>query len=72
MTLGSLDSRAAIERDMRAGDGRKSVDLAVFKGDAGANEDTADVVGLQTAAVTEATLTHCQEQEGRRRAQVLP
>ena len=46
------------------GNGRKSVDLAVFKGDAGANEDTADVVGLQTAAVTEATLTHCQEQEG--------
>ena len=35
----------------------ESVDLAVFKGDAGANEDTADVVGLQTAAVTEATLT---------------
>ena len=28
----------------------KSVDLAVFKGDAGANEDTADVVGMQTAS----------------------
>ena len=41
---------AAIERDMRMAM-VESVDLAVFKGDAGANEDTADVVGLQTAAV---------------------
>ena len=47
---------AAIERDMRLAMA-ESVDLAVFKGDAGANEDIADIVGLQTAAVTEATLT---------------
>ena len=46
----------AIERDMRMAM-VESVDLAVFKGDDGANEDTADIVGLQTAAVTEATLT---------------
>ena len=47
---------AAIERDMRMAM-VESVDLAVFNGDANANEDGADVVGLQTAAVTEATLT---------------
>ena len=35
----------------------ESVDLAVFNGDNGANENTADVVGLETAAITEATLT---------------
>ena len=53
---------AAIERDMRAAM-VESVDLAVFKGDAGANEDTADVVGLQTAAVTEATLTQAKSKK---------
>ena len=35
----------------------ESVDLAVFNGDANANEDTADIVGMQTAAITEATLS---------------
>ena len=38
-----------------------SVDLAIFKGDAGANEDTADITGLQTAAITEITLTQAQK-----------
>ena len=47
---------AAIERDMRMAM-VESVDLAVFNGDNGANENTADVVGLETAAITEATLT---------------
>ena len=47
---------AAIERDMRMAM-VESVDLAVFNGDAGANEDTADIVGLQTAGITEATLS---------------
>ena len=47
---------AAIERDMRMAM-VESVDLAVFNGDANANEDTADIVGMQTAAITEATLS---------------
>ena len=51
---------AAIERDMRAAM-TESVDLAVFKGDTGANEDTADVTGMQTAAITEATLTQANK-----------
>ena len=46
----------AIERDMRAAI-VDSVDLACFKGDSGANENVADVTGLQTAAITEVTLT---------------
>ena len=47
---------AAIERDMRMAI-VESVDLAVFNGDDGANEPTADIVGMQTAGITEATLT---------------
>ena len=53
---------AAIERDMRMAM-TESVDLAVFKGDAGANEDLADIVGLQTAAITEATLTQANSKK---------
>ena len=41
----------------------RSVDLAVFNGDAGANEDTADIVGLQTAGITEATLTQANSKK---------
>ena len=47
---------AAIQRDMQMAM-VESVDLAVFKGDDGANETGADVVGMQTAAITEATLS---------------
>ena len=47
---------AAIERDMQAAM-TESVDLAVFNGDANANEDSADITGMQTAGITEATLT---------------
>ena len=47
---------AAIERDMRMAM-VESVDLAVFNGDGGANETTADIVGMKTAGITEATLT---------------
>ena len=47
---------AAIERDMRMAM-VESVDRAVFNGDGGADEDIADVVGMKTAAITEATLT---------------
>ena len=42
-----------------------SVDLAVFEGDAGANEDAADITGLQTAAnVAEETITQAGKIKG--------
>ena len=47
---------SAIERDMRMAM-VESVDLAVFNGDGGANENTADIVGMKTAGIAEATLT---------------
>ena len=47
---------SAIERDMKAAM-MESVDLAVFNGDANANENTADIVGMKTAGITEATLS---------------
>ena len=50
----------AIERDMRMAM-VESVDRAVFIGDSGANENTADIVGLQTAGITEATLTQANK-----------
>ena len=50
----------AIERDMRAGL-VDSIDLACFKGDAGATGTDADIVGLQTAGITEGTLTQAQK-----------
>ena len=53
----------AIERDMRAGM-TESIDLAVFKGDAGANENTADITGMQTAGITEFTLTQANKVKG--------
>ena len=53
---------AAIQRDMQMAM-VESVDLAVFKGDAGANEDIADIVGMQTAAITEATLTQANSKK---------
>ena len=53
---------AAIERDMRMAM-VESVDRAVFNGDGGANEDIADVVGMQTAAITEATLTQANSKK---------
>ena len=46
----------AIERDMRASI-VQSVDLACFKGDSGANETIADIVGMQTAGISEFTIT---------------
>ena len=53
---------SAIERNMRMAM-VESVDLAVFNGDAGANEDTADIVGMQTAGITEATLTQANSKK---------
>ena len=53
----------AIERDMRAAM-TESVDLVVFNGDAGANENTADIVGLQTASIDEFTISQANKVKG--------
>ena len=50
----------AIERDMRMAM-TESVDLTVFNGDDGANEAGADITGLQTASITEKTLTQAHK-----------
>ena len=50
----------AIERDMRMAM-TESVDLAVFKGDSGANENTADITGMQTAGIAEFTITQANK-----------
>ena len=50
----------AIERDMRMAM-TEGVDLAVFKGDTGANENTADITGMQTASISEITLTQANK-----------
>ena len=46
----------AIERDMRMAM-VESVDRAIFNGDTGANENTADITGMKTAGIGESTLT---------------
>ena len=53
----------AIERDMAASI-MESIDLAVFKGDAGANENAGDITGFQTAGITEATVTQANKVMG--------
>ena len=53
---------AAIERDMRMAM-VESVDRSVFNGDNGANEHTHDIVGMQTAAITEATLSQANSKK---------
>ena len=50
----------AIIRDMRAAMVER-IDRSIFIGDAGANENTADIVGLQTAGIGEATLTQANK-----------
>ena len=50
----------AIERDMREAM-TESVDLAVFNGDSGANENAADITGMNTAGMTEFTLTQANK-----------
>ena len=62
---------SAIERDMRMAM-VESVDLAVFNGDGGANENTADIVGMKTASITEATLSQANSKKGRRNLEILP
>ena len=41
-----------------------AVDLAIFNGDSGANENSADITGLQTAGITEATITQANKLKG--------
>ena len=54
----------ALTRDLRMSLA-DAVDLAVFEGDAGANEDAADITGLQTAAnVAEETITQAGKIKG--------
>ena len=53
----------AIIRDMRAAM-VESVDLAIFNGDGGANENVGDIVGMRTAAITEQTLTQANKIKG--------
>ena len=53
----------AIERDMRMAM-VESVDITVFKGDSGANENIADITGLQGAGITEATLSQTNKVKG--------
>ena len=51
---------SAIQRDMQMAM-TESVDRAVFNGDGGANENTADITGMKTAGITEATLTQANK-----------
>ena len=50
----------AIERDMREAM-TESVDLTVFNGDSGANENAADITGMNTAGIAEFTLTQANK-----------
>ena len=55
---------SALQRDLR-GAINAGVDLAIFEGDAGANETTADITGLQTAAnVIEKTISQSNKIKG--------
>ena len=53
----------AILRDMRAGIVEK-VDRTIFRGDATANEDTADIAGLETLTIGEETITQTNKVKG--------
>ena len=53
----------ALRRDLRMAL-TEGVDRAIFKGDDGADENAADIVGLQTAAIGESTLTQANKIKG--------
>ena len=53
----------AITRDMRAAMTEK-IDRAIFVGDDGANENSADIVGFTTAAITELELSQTNKVKG--------
>ena len=61
----------AIERDMRAAM-VESVDRAVFNGDTGANENTADITGMKTVGISESTLTQTNKIKADENAQAVP
>ena len=42
----------------------EGIDRAVFNGDGGANENTADITGLKTASITEDTIMASSEGQG--------
>ena len=54
---------AAIRRDLSAAMVEK-IDRTIFLGDSGANENSADITGLITAAITELTLTQANKVKG--------
>ena len=60
----------AIERDMRDAV-MDAIDKAIFVGDSGANEAGADITGLNTAAITETTLTQANKIKGAETLQVF-
>ena len=53
----------AILRDLRSAMTER-IDRSIFTGDNGANENTADIVGLNTASITETTLTQSNKIKG--------
>ena len=53
----------ALIRDMRTAM-TESVDLAIFNGDAAADENVGDIVGMQTASITETTITQAKKIKG--------
>ena len=53
----------AIMRDLR-GAMVERVDRTIFTGDSGANESTADIVGLNSAGITESTITQANKVKG--------
>ena len=53
----------ALERDMRMALTERC-DRTIFVGDAGANEASADITGLNTASITEATITQADKVKG--------
>ncbi|MDE0335405.1 MAG: hypothetical protein OXI64_10640 [Defluviicoccus sp.] len=54
---------SALTRDLRMALA-EGVDRAIFVGDAGANEDTADITGLTTAAISEVEITQANKVKG--------
>ncbi len=54
---------SALRRDLQAGL-MESIDRAIFLGDSGATGTGADIVGLNTAAITEVTLTQANKVKG--------
>ena len=61
----------SIIRDMRASM-VESIDKAVFVGDSGANENSADITGLTTAGIVESTITQANKVKGDRTPQAVP